>query len=47
MFQETLVPPQSIEAEEAILGGILLDPEAIARVSDLLPSEGFYVDAHA
>jgi replicative DNA helicase len=45
--QETLVPPQSIEAEEAILGGILLDPEAIARVSDLLPSEGFYVDAHA
>lgn len=45
--QETLVPPQSIEAEEAILGGILLDPEAIGRVRNLLIPEAFYVDAHA
>jgi replicative DNA helicase len=29
------LPPQNIEAEEAILGGIMLDPEAIARVSDI------------
>jgi hypothetical protein len=28
------LPPQNIEAEEAILGGIMLDPEAIGRVSD-------------
>ena len=28
----------NIEAEEAILGGILLDPEAIARVADKLPT---------
>ena len=27
------LPPQNIEAEEAILGGVLLDPEAIARIS--------------
>jgi replicative DNA helicase len=40
------LPPQNIEAEEAILGGILLDPEAIARVIDLLQPEMFYVAAH-
>ncbi len=40
------LPPQNIEAEEAILGGILLDPEAIARVSDRLVPDAFYVSAH-
>lgn len=40
------LPPQNIEAEEAILGGILLDPEAIERVVDILIPEAFYVDAH-
>lgn len=40
------LPPQNIEAEEAILGGIMLDPDAIARVSDILISEAFYVTAH-
>ncbi|MCC5602500.1 DnaB-like helicase N-terminal domain-containing protein, partial [Nostoc favosum] len=46
------LPPQNIEAEEAILGGIMLDPEAIDRVSDayggkqrLIP-EAFYISAH-
>lgn len=36
--------PSNIEAEEAILGGILLDPQAIARVP--IPKEAFYVAAH-
>ncbi|MDZ7958876.1 MAG: replicative DNA helicase [Aulosira sp. DedQUE10] len=40
------LPPQNIEAEEAILGGILLDPEAIGRVSDRLKPEAFYISAH-
>ncbi|WP_026734394.1 replicative DNA helicase [Fischerella sp. PCC 9605] len=40
------LPPQNIEAEEAILGGILLDPEAISRVSDRLVPEAFYISAH-
>jgi replicative DNA helicase len=40
------LPPQNIEAEEAILGGILLDPEAISRVSDRLSPEAFYISAH-
>jgi replicative DNA helicase len=40
------LPPQNIDAEEAILGGILLDPEAISRVVELLRPEAFYISAH-
>jgi replicative DNA helicase len=40
------LPPQNIEAEEAILGGILLDPEAISRVIDKLIADAFYIKAH-
>lgn len=40
------LPPQNIEAEEAILGGILLDPEAIGRIRDRLVPESFYINAH-
>jgi replicative DNA helicase len=40
------LPPQNIDAEEAILGGILLDPEAIGRVTELLRPEAFYTSAH-
>ena len=40
------LPPQNIEAEEAILGGILLDPEAISRVNEMLRSHHFAIRAH-
>jgi replicative DNA helicase len=40
------LPPQNIDAEEAILGGILLDPEAIGRVAEFLRPEAFYINAH-
>ncbi|MBD0334269.1 MAG: replicative DNA helicase [Cyanobacteria bacterium Co-bin13] len=40
------LPPQNIEAEEAILGGILLDPEAISRVMEVMVPEAFYIGAH-
>jgi replicative DNA helicase len=40
------LPPQNVEAEEAILGGILLDPEAIGRVMELLSPEAFYIATH-
>ena len=40
------LPPQNVEAEESILGGIMLDPEAIGRVSDILRPEAFYLAAH-
>ena len=41
-----LVPPQNIQAEELVLGGILLDPEAIGRIADLIRPEAFYINAH-
>jgi replicative DNA helicase len=40
------LPPQNIDAEEAILGGILLDPEAMSRVLEILRPEAFYISAH-
>ncbi|MBF2001052.1 MAG: replicative DNA helicase [Synechococcales cyanobacterium C42_A2020_086] len=40
------LPPQNIDAEEAILGGILLDPEALGRVLEILRPEAFYISAH-
>ncbi len=43
---EDRLPPQNIEAEEAILGGILMDSEALTRVAELLRPEAFYVAAH-
>ena len=36
----------NIEAEEAILGGILLDPKAISIVADILPVEAFCLQGH-
>ncbi|MBW4635482.1 MAG: replicative DNA helicase [Iphinoe sp. HA4291-MV1] len=41
------IPPQNIEAESAILGGILFDPQAIERVKDTLKPKHFYINAHA
>jgi replicative DNA helicase len=40
------IPPQNIEAEENILGGIMLDPDALGRIIDILPIDAFYVSAH-
>jgi replicative DNA helicase len=40
------VPPNSIEAESAVLSALLLDPEALARVPDLT-ADSFYRHEHA
>lgn len=40
------VPPQNIEAEQSLLGALLLDKEAIYRVIDIINPEDFYKDAH-
>ena len=42
-----LTPPASMEAEQAVLGAILLNPPAIDQVSDLLTPQDFYRQAHA
>ncbi len=43
---EERVPPQNIEAEQAVLGAMLIDKEAIAKVTEILTSDDFYREAH-
>lgn len=40
------LPPQSIEAEMSILGGILVDNEAINRALEILRPDDFYRESH-
>ena len=40
------LPPQNTEAEEAVLGALLIDPEAIIRVATILRVEDFYREKH-
>ncbi|UHQ21588.1 replicative DNA helicase [Lysobacter sp. 5GHs7-4] len=40
------VPPQSVEAEQAVLGGLMLAPDAYDRVADQLVEEDFYRRDH-
>lgn len=40
------LPPQNIEAEQSVLGSLMLDKDAIIKVSDILRPEDFYRGAH-
>ena len=40
------VPPQSLESERALLGALLLKPDAIHDVSDLIRPDSFYAEKH-
>ena len=40
------LPPHSLEAEQSVLGGLLLDNEATDRVGDILAPADFYSEAH-
>ena len=40
------VPPHSMEAEQSVLGGLLLENSASDRVADIVSGEDFYSDAH-
>ncbi|WP_413576438.1 replicative DNA helicase [Bdellovibrio sp. HCB290] len=42
----TRIPPQNLDAEQSILGGIMLDREALDQVGDVLFAEDFYKPAH-
>jgi replicative DNA helicase len=41
------VPPQSLEAEESVLGAMMLSPHAIGAVSEILDAGDFYRETHA
>ncbi len=40
------VPPHSVEAEQSLLGGLLLDNQAFDKIADLVTAEDFYRDDH-
>ena len=40
------LPPHSIEAEQSVLGGLLLDNDAADRIGDVVSADDFYADAH-
>lgn len=44
---ETLIPPQNLEAEESVLGAMMLSPGAILAVSETLDASHFYRESHA
>lgn len=40
------LPPQNLEAEQSVLGGMLIDNETVHRVIEILRPEDFYRPAH-
>ena len=40
------VPPHSVEAEQSLIGALLLDNQAFDRVADVVTAEDFYRDDH-
>ncbi len=40
------VPPHSLDAEVAVLGGVLLEQEALPRALEILVADAFYKSAH-
>jgi replicative DNA helicase len=41
------IPPQNLEAEESVLGAMMISPGAIGAVSELLDASDFYRESHA
>jgi len=44
--RELRIPPQNIDSEKALLGSLMLRPEGMYDVSDLVSRDSFYVDKH-
>ena len=43
----SVVPPQNLEAEESVLGAMLLSPVAVGTVSEFVDASDFYRESHA
>jgi len=50
MTEQVVVPdkmvPHNVEAEQAVLGALLIDPDAVYKVNTFLRGEDFYVERH-
>jgi replicative DNA helicase len=45
-MSDHLLPPQNIEAEQSVLGSLLIDPDAIVKIASFLRPEDFYRETH-
>ncbi len=45
-LEQGKIPPQALELEEAVLGAIMIEKDAIIEVIDILKPESFYKDEH-
>jgi replicative DNA helicase len=46
IYEHGKIPPQAIDLEEAVLGAIMLEKDALTSVIDILKPEVFYVEQH-
>lgn len=46
MTNSNQLPPHSAESERAVIGSLLIDPDALHMVSDFLKPEDFYIGRH-
>ncbi|MBX6351328.1 MAG: replicative DNA helicase [Clostridia bacterium] len=40
------LPPQNVEAEQSVLGAMLISPEAVVRAAEVLDADDFYREGH-
>ena len=43
---QLLLPPQNIEAEQSVLGSLLIDKDALTKIADILEPKDFYKEKH-
>jgi replicative DNA helicase len=43
----TKIPPQNLEAEQSLLGSVLIDNEAFFKIADMITAEDFYKTSHS
>ncbi len=45
-FETDRLPPQNVEAEQSVLGSLMIDKNAIIKVADLIKPDDFYKEIH-
>src|SRR5512146_2831151 len=45
-LEQIKLPPHSVEAEQSVLGGLLLESGALDKIADLMTADDFYRQEH-
>src|SRR3990167_9652485 len=45
-FKKEQLPPQDIDAEQSVLGSLLIDKDAIVKIADIITTGDFYRKSH-